>query len=104
HRMIQMLASVTNTQEALMALDAGVDIIDLKNPVEGALGALPLAIITEIVAAIDTRAITSATIGDFPIEPESLVNAIEQTAATGVDIIKIGLFPTSDQRACIKAV
>jgi uncharacterized protein (UPF0264 family) len=102
--MIQMLASVTNTSEALMAWAGGVDIIDLKNPAEGALGALPLSIIIEIVAAIDNRRVTSATIGNVPMEPDSLVNAIEKTAATGVDLIKIGLFPGSDQRSCIEAV
>ena len=38
----KFLASVTCLNEAQLVLDANVDIIDLKNPAEGALGALPL--------------------------------------------------------------
>ena len=37
--MIQLLASVTGPQEALIASASGADIIDLKNPADGALGA-----------------------------------------------------------------
>ena len=38
--MTQLLISVKNVKETLIALDAGVDIIDLKDPDNGALGAL----------------------------------------------------------------
>ncbi len=102
--MTQLLASVTDTQEALMALRAGMDIIDLKDPATGALGALPLPVIREIVATINHRAITSATVGDLPMHPELLLEAIEKTAATGVDIIKVGFFSNGDQQACIEAL
>ena len=40
--MTRMLASVATLQEARLAAECGVDIIDLKNPAAGALGALPL--------------------------------------------------------------
>ena len=48
---IKMLASVTSVDEALIALDAGVDMIDLKNPSTGALGALDPALVKDIVEA-----------------------------------------------------
>ena len=37
--MTQLLVSVKNVEETFIALDAGVDIIDLKDPANGALGA-----------------------------------------------------------------
>jgi uncharacterized protein (UPF0264 family) len=102
--MTQLLASVTNAQEALMVLQAGMDIIDLKDPAAGALGALPLPVISGIVAAINHRAVTSATVGDLPMQPGLLLEAIEKTAATGVDIIKVGFFANGDRQACIEAI
>ena len=89
--MTQMLASVTSVAEALLALELGADIIDLKNPHEGALGALPLATLASIVTAIDGRRTVSATIGDIPDHPASIAEKVVATAATGVDIVKIGI-------------
>jgi (5-formylfuran-3-yl)methyl phosphate synthase len=97
--MTQMLASVMSTAEALLALELGADIIDLKNPDDGALGALPLEKIRDIVKVIDGRRVISATIGD-PSESTSLVvQKIIATAATGVDIVKIGIATSRSQLA-----
>ncbi|WP_221763333.1 (5-formylfuran-3-yl)methyl phosphate synthase [Methyloradius palustris] len=95
--------SVKDAQEALLAIDYG-DIIDLKNPVEGALGALTIGDIEDIVAKLDGQKISSATIGDLPMQPELLLAKIRETANTGVDIVKIGLFPSPKQIACIEAI
>ena len=46
--MTGMLASVNTIDEALWVLNAGVDIIDLKEPANGALGALEPETITTI--------------------------------------------------------
>jgi len=102
--MTQMLASVSNMQEALVALEAGADIIDLKNPAEGALGALPLHVTREIVAAINGRRLVSVTIGDLAMEPELLVHAIAHAELSGADIIKLGFFGATNHRQCIKAL
>jgi len=40
--MTELLISVTNVDEAFMAMELGADIIDLKDPSMGALGALPI--------------------------------------------------------------
>jgi (5-formylfuran-3-yl)methyl phosphate synthase len=102
--MTQMLASVTSAEEALLALQLGADIIDLKNPSDGALGALPLETIREIVDAIDGRGIVSATIGD-PSDDMSLVEQkVIATAATGVDIVKIGIATSRFQLASWQGV
>jgi uncharacterized protein (UPF0264 family) len=102
--MSRILASVTDVEEAMMAVECGADIVDLKNPAEGALGALPLTTISSIVAAVAGRKLVSATIGDLPMQPERVVAAVNATAATGVDIVKMGFFGQEGHAACIEAL
>lgn len=90
--MTKLLASVRTAAEAVVALVGGADIIDLKEPASGALGRLPDATIAAILRAIDGRRPTSATIGDVPLAPVPVVGAVGRMAATGVDIIKLGIF------------
>ena len=98
--MTGFLASVTNVDEARIALEVGADIIDLKNPVLGALGALPIPVIEEIVHFVDGRRPVSATVGDLPMQPSVLCDAVETTAATGVDMVKIGFFGKERHAEC----
>ncbi|MCK5898678.1 MAG: (5-formylfuran-3-yl)methyl phosphate synthase [Methylococcales bacterium] len=91
--MTGMLASVMNKEEALAVLKVGVDIIDLKQPSKGALGALEIEEIAEIVQMVQGRCLISATIGDLPMEPKLVFDAIKKMATTQVDYIKIGFFP-----------
>lgn len=102
--MTGLLASVTSKHEAMLALAAGADIIDLKNPANGALGALPLPIISEVVQAVAGLRQTSATIGDLPMQPALLAEAIARTAETGIDFVKIGFFGDGDVTACLSAI
>lgn len=97
------LASVTNAAEARVALAGGADVIDAKNPATGALGALPTAIVAAIVTDVAGRAPVSATIGDLPADGAIMVPAAQAMAATGVDIVKVGLFG-GDVRAAIAAL
>lgn len=90
--MTDLLASVRTPEEALAALAGGADIIDLKEPARGALGRLPDAMIRAILAALAARRPTSATIGDQPLLPAPVLAAVRAMAATGVDIVKLGLF------------
>jgi uncharacterized protein (UPF0264 family) len=94
--MTGMLASVANLAEARLVAEAGVDIIDLKNPARGALGALPVEEVARIVQALGGRHPVSATVGDLPMEPGIVAPAVEAMAATGVDYVKIGFFPGGD--------
>ena len=100
--MTGMLASVNSVAEALLVLDAAVDIIDLKQPALGALGALDTSEVKRIVAAIDGRRPVSATIGDLPMQPEPVFEAVQWMADTGVDYIKIGFFPGDDWPGTVK--
>jgi len=94
--MSNMLASVNCLDEAIMAEQANVDIIDLKQPALGALGALETGLVKTI---IDDKRLTkpiSATVGDLPMQADIIVSAVEAMAATGVDYVKIGFFPDGD--------
>jgi len=100
--MTGMLASVNSVAEALLVLSANVDIIDLKQPALGALGALDMTTVKQIVAEMDGRCPVSATIGDLPMQPDSVFNAVKTMAKTGVDYIKIGFFPGDDWQGTVK--
>lgn len=99
--MTGMLASVNSLAEALLVLNAEVDIIDLKQPEQGALGALEVADVKKIVAEIAGRCPVSATIGDLPMQPELVFNAVKAMSETGVDYIKIGFFPGDDWQGTV---
>lgn len=94
--MTGMLASVNSVAEALLVLSVTVDIIDLKQPASGALGALDIELVKQIVNGIDGRCTVSATIGDLPMRPDLVFNAAKTMSETGVDYIKIGFFPDGD--------
>jgi len=102
--MTRLLASITNAREAAMAMTGGADIIDLKEPANGALGAVPVAIQKEVVQRVAGRLPVSATIGDLPMVTETLSQAIEATANTGVNIVKVGLPHLEQHRDCLKAL
>ncbi len=90
--MTGMLASVTSIKEAQLVLNDGVDIIDLKNPELGALGALDTNVVSDIVESISGARLTSATIGDIEPNSPSLYELVVSMASTGVDYVKVGLF------------
>jgi uncharacterized protein (UPF0264 family) len=99
---VRFLASVISEAEARTALAAGADIIDCKNPVLGALGALDVAIVRAVRMSLPPHIQVSATIGDVPCEPDAVVNAIGVMAATGVDYVKAGLFAEGNARATVR--
>ncbi len=95
--MTQLLISVKNIDEALIALEAGADIVDFKDPNLGALGALDLVISTKIIAALNGQTIISATVGEDHANLNALVLAMQMRAKIGVDIIKIGVSTLFDE-------
>jgi dihydroneopterin aldolase len=90
--MTALLASVTNLQEARMALKGGANIIDLKDPARGALGAVSNEIQQSVTRFVGRRRPVSATVGDLPMSAEVIAQAIQTTSANGVDFVKVGLF------------
>jgi FolB domain-containing protein len=102
--MTLFLASVTGAEEAEVAAAHGADIIDLKDPAKGALGALAEREVRVVVAGIAGRRPVSAVIGDLPMRAEAVFAAASAMAGTGVDFIKVGLFPEPGREACIRAL
>lgn len=102
--MIQLLASVTTPEEAELALAGGADLIDLKDPSRGALGALPITEIRAIREHVGGRRPLSATIGDLPADPERIAQAIRETADAGVDLVKVGFFSQDHLEACLPVI
>jgi uncharacterized protein (UPF0264 family) len=76
-----------------VVLAGGADIIDAKEPASGALGRVEAAALRAILRGVDGRLPVSATIGDVALEPALVTAEVEAMAASGVDIVKIGLFP-----------
>lgn len=99
--MSKWLASVQSLEEAQTLLPVLPDILDMKNPAEGALGALTVEIVSQIVTLIDGRCQTSATIGDLPMQADVIASAMIEMASAGVDYVKIGLFPDDNLTDCI---
>jgi (5-formylfuran-3-yl)methyl phosphate synthase len=107
---IRLLVSARDRAEALAAADAGVDLIDLKAPAAGALGALPLATVRDIVVALRAaghRQPVSATIGDLPADDADLADVaarVAAMAATGVSLVKVGVTPGPQAAARLQAL
>ena len=93
--MTGFLASVSSVGEARQVRFLGVDVIDLKDPNKGALGALDEDSVRSIAALIGNRTTLSATIGDLPSYAAGLESAVARMHACGVDIVKVGVFDTS---------
>lgn len=99
--MMRVLVSVRSASEAAVAVAHGADLIDAKEPARGALGALPIDTIREIVATVGGARPVSATAGDFAPDPRVIVAAVRDVAATGVDIVKVGLRSGADRSVCL---
>lgn len=93
---VRLLASVTSEREAYLAASHGADVIDCKDPASGALGALPVEIVAAIRRTVPKHMPVSATIGDVPLDPAVVLAAARSMAATGIDIVKVGLFLSTD--------
>lgn len=103
--MTAMLASVRSLDEAMLALEGGADLIDLKEPSRGALGALDHVAVRVCVQALHGRRTVSATIGDQPdMAPDILADAVRRMVGTGVDYIKIGFFRHERAHECARAL
>ena len=89
--MTKFLASVTGPREAETVLAGGADLVDLKDPAKGALGAVSPAILAETIASVAGRRPVSAVAGDLPMEPVVVRAAVE--ARLAADYVKVGLFP-----------
>jgi uncharacterized protein (UPF0264 family) len=88
---VKLLISPQNTKEAIEAIAGGADIIDVKNPKEGPLGANFPWVIKEIKQLIPDNIELSCTLGEAPNLPGSMTLAAYGAASLNVDYIKVGL-------------
>jgi uncharacterized protein (UPF0264 family) len=62
---VQLLVSVRDADEARAALAGGADLIDVKEPAHGSLGAAAPGVIADVVAAVAGRTPVSAALGEL---------------------------------------
>ncbi|KCZ72508.1 hypothetical protein ANME2D_00936 [Candidatus Methanoperedens nitroreducens] len=88
---MKLLVSPINIEEANTCKLGGADIIDVKNPKEGSLGAnFPWMI--SAVKKVAGSVPVSATIGDFNYKPGTASLAALGAAVAGAEYIKVGLY------------
>jgi len=88
---MRLLVSVVSAEEARRALAGGADIIDVKDPREGALGAPSPRVLSEVVAAVGGAAPVSVALGDLPALPHTAALAARGAADCGARFVKVGL-------------
>jgi (5-formylfuran-3-yl)methyl phosphate synthase len=86
-----LLVSVRNATEALVALAGGADVIDVKEPNRGSLGAADFETIADIVRAMDGRAPVSAAMGELVEIVDSQNGDVRAPLPDDVSLFKIGL-------------
>jgi (5-formylfuran-3-yl)methyl phosphate synthase len=110
---MRLLVSPHTVAEALVCASAAeyIDIVDVKNPREGSLGANFPWVISKIRETIPPDKMVSATLGDVPFKPGTVALAALGAAASGASYIKAGLYgcTTADQaievmRGVVRAV
>lgn len=107
-----VLVSPKDLSEALEAIEGGADIIDVKNPSEGSLGAnFPWVIRDVANIAKKYGKKVSATTGDMPFKPGTASLAALGAAIAGADYVKVGLYGVKNEteaeemiKAVVKAV
>lgn len=87
--MSRLLVSVRNLAEAQLAVDAGVDLLDLKEPTRGSLGAVDPSVVTEIIDYVAGRVPVSMALGELL----DLSNDVTPSLAVsrGLAYVKVGL-------------
>jgi uncharacterized protein (UPF0264 family) len=96
---MQLLVSVTSAEEVNAALQGGANIIDVKNPAEGALGAAPPAVLRDVGTLVPPEYLTSAALGESDSAAGALALASYAAASLGVRYVKLGLRTNNSQEA-----
>ena len=104
---MKLLVSVIDAAEARLAVAGGVDIVDVKNPAEGSLGAPAPGVIAEVGDVLPAEVPLSAAIGDLPCLPGTAALAALGAVRSGAAYVKLGLWGasgTEDAVAVLRAV
>jgi hypothetical protein len=92
---MKLLVSVVDAAEARLAVAGGVDVVDVKNPAEGSLGAPAPGVIAAVRAALPANLPLSAALGDLPSLPGTAALAALGAARSGAAYVKLGLWGPS---------
>jgi uncharacterized protein (UPF0264 family) len=98
---MRLLVSVVDVGEARESAAAGADIVDVKNPGEGSLGAPSPAVIEGVRAAVPADLPVSAAIGDMPNLPGTAALAALGAARSGAAFVKVGLWGVSTEAEAV---
>jgi uncharacterized protein (UPF0264 family) len=98
---MKLLVSVTDAHEARVAAHGAVDIVDVKNPAEGSLGAPAPSVIASVRDAVPPELPVSAAIGDLPSLPGTAALAALGAARSGAAYVKVGLWGTSTEAEAV---
>ncbi len=102
---MKLLVSPKDVEEAKAVIRGNADIIDVKNPKEGSLGANFPWIIKSIRELVEKEkgngTKMSAAIGDFNYKPGTASLAALGAAAAGAEYIKVGLFKIKTKEEAI---
>jgi (5-formylfuran-3-yl)methyl phosphate synthase len=88
---MRLLVSVVSAEEARGAVAGGADIIDVKDPREGALGAPSPRVLSDVVRVVGAAAPVSVALGDLPNLPHTAALAARGAALSGAGYVKVGL-------------
>jgi len=102
---MKVLVSPKDVEEAKAVISGNADIVDVKNPKEGSLGAnFPWVIktIKQLVEEKGNGMQMSAAIGDFDYKPGTASLAALGAAASGAEYIKIGLYKIKTREEAIE--
>ncbi|WP_406655497.1 (5-formylfuran-3-yl)methyl phosphate synthase [Methanolobus sp. ZRKC2] len=99
---MKLLVSPISPEEAIAAHQGGADIIDVKNPKEGSLGANFPWVIKSVKEAIGSQKPISATIGDFNYKPGTASLAALGAAVAGAHYVKVGLYDVQTEEQALE--
>src|SRR5688572_5766625 len=91
---MRLLVSVRDATEAAAALAGGADIIDAKEPLNGALGPVAAPVLHAIAATVAGAAPVSVALGDAGTDDVGL--GMLGAAAVGAAFVKVGFAGTQD--------
>jgi hypothetical protein len=90
-RLPGLLVSVRDAAEALTALEAGADVIDVKEPAKGSLGAADAATIESVVRTVAGRRPVTVALGELTDFAAGGLISLAKPLVSGVSLFKIGL-------------
>jgi (5-formylfuran-3-yl)methyl phosphate synthase len=86
-----LLVSVRNATEAIAALAGGADVIDVKEPLRGALGSAEFDTISDVIRAVEGRVPVTMAMGELADLPNGTSPSRQFAIPNGVALFKIGL-------------